>query len=157
NTVFTILSPDGQRQLARASRSARATFGDAHSMAATMQRIAGEYASKPPAGGQLPELPRVPNVRLAVNVAACDNRPLVVLFAPDEKSRRSLEKRLAPLAWSEPFLGQFVYVTASGVEELSEIEGVQANSGVLVVQPERFGRKGKVLQQVGAEAPRAEL
>src|SRR5437868_6008358 len=83
NTVFTLLSPDGKRQLARASRSARQTFGDAGRMAATMNRIADEYAARPATGGPLPPLPQVANVRLAVNVAACDNQPLVVLFGPD--------------------------------------------------------------------------
>src|SRR5436305_8036895 len=82
NTVFTILSPDGKRQLARAARSARQTFGDAPRMAETMNRIAGEHEQKAVVG-QPAQLPKVPNVRLAVNVASCDNRPLVVLFAED--------------------------------------------------------------------------
>src|SRR5436190_1873785 len=119
NTVFTVLSPDGKRQLARASRSARGTFGDAPAMAAALRRIGREFAVKRSAPGQLPELPRVPNVRLAVNVAACDNRPLVVLFAGEEKARRGLEERLKPLAWDDRFLGQFIYVTASGAKELA--------------------------------------
>src|SRR5262245_45355514 len=46
NTVFTVLSPDGKRQLARASRGANHTFGDAARMARTLQRIAGENAPK---------------------------------------------------------------------------------------------------------------
>src|SRR5689334_16637520 len=86
NTVFTILSPDGKRSLDRASRSARQTFGDSQRMASTMERIARDFETKKSAQGQLPELPRVTNVRLAVNVAACDNQPLVILFARDEKA-----------------------------------------------------------------------
>src|SRR5262249_26306887 len=87
NTVFTILSPDGKRQLARASRGANQTFGDAARMARTMQRIAGEVAPKtsvkPPS-----ELPKVANVRLAVNVSACDNQPLVLVIGPDAGARK---------------------------------------------------------------------
>ncbi|HEV3262364.1 MAG TPA: thioredoxin family protein [Gemmataceae bacterium] len=157
NTVFTILSPDGRRQLARASRSASQTFGDAARMADTMNRIAREYGAKPPARGSLPELPTVPNLRLAVNVAACDNQPLVVLVAPSEESRRSLEERLIPLAWSDPFLGRFVFVVVTETKELAGIEGVKATPGVLVVQPDRFGLKGKVLKQVGEKASQDEL
>src|SRR5947209_8249 len=91
NTVFTILSPDGKRQLARASRSARQTFGDSERMAATMDRLCREFENRKSAQGQLPELPQVANVRLAINVAACDNQPLVILFAKDEKTRRKLQ------------------------------------------------------------------
>src|SRR5437588_8254333 len=66
NTVFTILSPDGKRQLARASRSARQTFGDSERMAATMERLSREFETRKSAQRQLPELPQVANVRLAV-------------------------------------------------------------------------------------------
>src|SRR5438132_10035446 len=57
NTVFTILSPDGKRQLARAARAARQTFGDAARMAETMNRLAGEHEQKA-AVGQPAELPK---------------------------------------------------------------------------------------------------
>jgi hypothetical protein len=157
NTVFTVLAPDGKRQLARASRSARQTFGDAERMAETLNRIAREYRARPPAGGSLPELPAVANLRLAVNVAACDNRPLVVLFAGDPKALQELRERLRPLAWGESFLGQFVYVAVSDTKELAVLEGVRAEAGVLVVQPDCFGLKGKILTQVGAAASREEL
>jgi hypothetical protein len=157
NTVFTILAPDGRRPLARTSRSARQTFGDARRMAETMNRIGREYSVKESAAGRLPELPTVPNVRLAINVAACDNRPLVVLFASDETSRRALEERLRPLAWSEAFLGQFVYATTSDVKELAAVEGVKAEPCVLVIQPDRFGLKGRVLVQLSAASDHGEL
>jgi hypothetical protein len=150
NTVFTILSPDGKRQLARASRSARQTFGDASRMAETMNRLASEYTSKD--AGTPPPLPTVRNMRLALDVAACDNQPLVVLSSVNAVLRLTLEERIGKLAWSEAFLGQFVYVTASGSGELSAIDGVKPGSGVLVVQPDRFGQKGRVLAQVVAAA-----
>src|SRR5690349_20853288 len=68
NTVFSILAPDGTRQLARASRSARNTFGDAATMAKAMDRIAKDYEGKSPPVAGLPALPTVANVRLAVDV-----------------------------------------------------------------------------------------
>src|SRR5579884_168073 len=91
NTVFALLAPDGKQRLARASRSARQTFGDAGRMAEALDRIARQYPGKPAEGA--PPLPAVANVRLAVDVASCDGLPLVVVFAPDEKQRRSLEER----------------------------------------------------------------
>jgi hypothetical protein len=155
NTVFTILSPDGKRQLARASRSANHTFGNAARMAETMKRISGEFAAKN--AGAPPELPKVANVRLAVDVAACDNQPLVLVFSPDAAARKKLEERLAALAWGEQFLGRFVYASASAVKELAEIEGAKAEAGVLVIQSDKFGLKGKVLAQVSATASAEEL
>jgi hypothetical protein len=157
NTVFTILSPDGKRQLARAARSARRTFGDARELADTMNRLARAYPAKASAAAGVPELPRVANVRLAVNVAACDSRPLVVLFGKDARVRQELEERLRPLAWGVRFLGRFVYVVSAEAGELARIEGERAEAGVLVVQPDRFGLKGKVLSQVGAAGTREQL
>src|SRR5438067_2964157 len=83
NTTFTILAPDGKKQLARASRSAKGAFRDAAQMAETMARIAKEHPGKPSANDAPPPLPTVTTVRLAVDVAACDNQPLVVVFAED--------------------------------------------------------------------------
>jgi hypothetical protein len=97
NTVFTILSPDGKRQLARASRSADHTFADAAAMAGTMRRIAAAYTARN-AGGPPPTLPKVANVRLAVDIAACDNQPLVLVFGQDAAAREGVEERLAALA-----------------------------------------------------------
>jgi hypothetical protein len=155
NTVLALLDPDGKRRLARASRSARQTFGDAERMAEAMNRLAREYPGKEPAGGTLSELPLVTNLRLAIDVAACDNQPLVVLFDPDGATRRSLEERVRSLAWDEEFVGRFAYVAVSDAGELSRVEGARAEAGLLVVQPDRFGLKGKVLRQAGAGESRA--
>src|SRR3954466_11005638 len=66
NTVFTILSPDGKKQLAHASRGAGQTFGDAPRMAATMKAISATSGATPWTDAALPA---VANVRLAVNIA----------------------------------------------------------------------------------------
>jgi hypothetical protein len=156
NTVFALLAPDGNQRLVRASRSARQTFGDAGRMAEAMNRIAGTYPGREPAPGTLPELPRVRNLRLAIDVAACDHQPLVVFFAPDATARRALEDRLARLAWAQEFLGRFVFVAAAA-EELSLIPGARLEAGVFVVQPDQFGLRGSVLRQIGADVGPDEL
>lgn len=157
NTVFAVLSPDGKHQLARASRGAQQTFGDATRMAEAMNRIARQYGAKRLVDVHLPPLPQVANVRLAIDVAACDNQPLVVIFASDAKARKQLEEEITALAWSEQFLGRFVYVKASDAKELAKIDDVKTEQGVFVVQPDRFGLKAKVLKQVDATAPRDAL
>jgi hypothetical protein len=155
NSVFAILAADGQTPLARPARSPRQTFGTAERMAAGMTRIADEVPGRPVS--ESPALPTVTNVRLAVDVAACDNLPLVVVFAPDVVARRELEDRIRPLAWGKRFLGRFTYVSAGSAEELASVTGAKPEAGVLVVQSERFGRSSKVLKQVSASATPDEL
>ena len=70
NTTFAILSPDGKRPLVRSSRSARQSLGIAREMAETMNRIAQQFEPRKTAGE--PELPRVANVRLALEVCLLD-------------------------------------------------------------------------------------
>src|SRR5262249_47298268 len=102
-----------------------------------------------------PELPLVANVRLAVDVAACDNQPLVVVYGPDASARRALEERLRPLAWEDRFLGQFVYAATTIAKDVASVNG--AKPGIMVVEPDQFGQKGSVLGHVGADANSQEL
>ena len=55
----------------------------------TIARIAKDFPGK-----ELKELPLIASLRLAVNVAACDNQPLVVIRAKDEANRKKLESIL---------------------------------------------------------------
>ncbi|MBY0231599.1 MAG: hypothetical protein K2W96_20125 [Gemmataceae bacterium] len=79
-----------------------------------------------------------------MNIAACDNLPAVLLHAP--KGQEELEAKAAKLAWSEEFMGRFVW--AAG--EAKGIGG--AKPGLIVVQPGKYGDKGKVLAHAAAEA-----
>ena len=148
NTVFTILSPDGNRQLARASRSARVVFGDADPMADTMNRVAKWYRPRSTATQALADLPFVANVRLAINVAACDNQPLIVLAGKNAATRGKLAEKLKPLAWSDEFRGRFVYAEAFNEKDLSAIADAKGDAGVLAVQPDRFGLAGTILARL---------
>ena len=147
NTVFTIFSPDGKKKLVRAARSTRQGYDDAADLAATMERVGKQFTPREEGS---PALPLVANVRLAVNVAACDNQPLVVVVG-DDKSRQATEAKVAELAWSKEWRGRFVYASAAA-KELTMLDGVMVKEGVLVVAPEKFGRKGTVLTQVKAPA-----
>src|SRR3954469_6843198 len=74
NTVFTVFSPDGKKALVRAGRSTRQGFRDSADLAAAMERVAKPFNNKEEGAAALP---LAANVRLGVNVAACDNQPLV--------------------------------------------------------------------------------
>lgn len=150
NTVFAVLSPDGQRQLVRASRSPVRALPTAGQLADTLSRIAGQHQTRKSAAE--PSLPKAANVRLALDIAACDNRPLAVLYAQDAAALRLLEDRLRQLAWCDDFVGQLVYAATTEIEQLKPIEGVAPGSSLIIIQPDRFGLKGTALAQAGANA-----
>lgn len=136
NSVFAILAPDGKKELARSGRSPRSAARDAAGLAELLKKHAKTYPGK----AALSSLPLAANAALGVNIAACDNLP-AVLF-----NGKGLEAKAAKLAWSDEFVGRFVW--ASG--EAKDIEG--AKPGLLVVQPGKFGDKGKVLAHAAADA-----
>jgi hypothetical protein len=157
NTVVTILSPDGKRQLVRGARSPRQVFANAGQMAQTMNRIAARYRAGMQIDWAIADLPAVADVRLAIDIAACDGQPLVILFAKDKKVRTDLSENMKSLAWSDEFRGRFVYVKTSEPEDLEKIRGVEPQEGVVVAQSDRFGLSGAALSQVPASAPRGAL
>jgi hypothetical protein len=153
NSVFAILSPDGKKKLARAGRSPHEAYRGAAAMAADMTRIAAAY--KPKATPSV--LPTVANVRLAMDVAAADNRPLVVVLGGDDAARQALAARVAALAWGKEFVGRFVYALGSPGKDLAKVSGAKPGATLLVVEPDQFGLNGKVLSQAAAGATDAQL
>lgn len=155
NTTFAILSPDGTQRLTRPHRTTDNVFRNAGQMADAMSRIGGDYETA--RKEERPQLPTVANVRLAVNVAACDNQPLVVLCERDPHKLRELEERVRELAWSDEFLGRLLYVVTGDSHDLESIDGVQHGNALFVVQSEEYGRTGTVLAQCDSEASFSQL
>lgn len=138
NTVFTFFSPDAKKQLIRSGRTPKMVYGgsgksDIAEMVDQMSELAGKYPAKKDVAR---EVPRMENLRLGLNTAACDGLPLVVY-------REDVEKKLATQAWSDEFVGRFIYVRLAKSDDLSTIGDPK---GVLsVVQPGTFGLDGKVI------------
>lgn len=141
NTTFAILGPDGKKVLVKPSRSPGHTFEDGRELAATMKRLARSYASDQKPGSPLPT---VASVRLALDVAACDRQPLIVLNGSNPR----LAAKLETLAWSNDFIGKFIYSRAASHMDLAKISGVEKDAVLLVIAPDRFGQSGKVLLQL---------
>jgi hypothetical protein len=155
NTTFCVLAPDGRTKLVRAARGPEHLFAGADEMAEAMNRVADRY---PPRANAAPApLPTVPAVRLALDVAAADNRPLVVVSAQDAAARKSAEAEVAALAWSPEFVGRFTFATAASADDLRAVTGAPTGAAVLVVQSEKFGRSGTVLAQCPADGNSAVL
>jgi len=84
-------------------------------------------------------------------VAACDSRPLVLLLPADDAARKKQREMLGPLAWSDDFVGRFVFGAADTEKELEGIEGIGSGAALVIVLPEKYGRSGTALHQVGAK------
>ncbi len=152
NTAFAILAPDGKTVLTGTGRSPRQVFRGSEEVTldhllATMEEIRNRYEprkSSPP-----PALPYLADLRIALNVASCDDQPLVIVKAKSPSRRKSLERLLAPLAWSPDLRGRFAFAHASDTESDSEmldaITGAPASDAILVVQPGVYGTRGTVI------------
>jgi len=147
NTAFCLLAPDGKKKLSRAARGTEQVYDDAAAMAADMRRVVGLYSPK----AVLTSLPLVANPRLALDVAAADGLPLVVIVGTDTAARQRSHDRLAKIAWTKELIGRFVYAEGS-VKDVLGVTGISIDVGMMVIAPDRFGQKGTVLRQVGAEA-----
>lgn len=165
NTAFCFLDPNGKK-LSRAGRGARHLFRNADDMASYMKRLAADYQVKDSA---TPILPKLKDVRLALNVAQCDGQPLVVAFG-SEKALSEIDLPLAQAAFSERLRGRFVFAATTDETELIEI-GLKRSGdsplqpGVYAVAPDKFGLKGielarmpldssldQIVEQLGAVA-----
>src|SRR5438128_206280 len=101
NTIYTMLSPDARSYLTRSGRSPGFAFQDSSDMATQMHAFCAKYKPNAVAQG----LPTAKDFRVALNVAACDNMPLVVGVVDElnEKSdlQSAMKQRLAEMAWSK--------------------------------------------------------
>ncbi|MFO0936726.1 MAG: thioredoxin family protein [Gemmataceae bacterium] len=149
NSVFAIFAPDGKEKLVRSARGPRQVFRDASDMAVKMKSMAAKYTARD--SGPAP-LPTVANVPLSLAVAAADNLPLAVVVAKSEDERKTLEAKLATLAWQPEFQGREIFAVAMKADDLKAITGAKYESGLLFVQPEPFGRTATILAQASANA-----
>src|SRR5437763_12248202 len=86
NTVFAVLSPDGKKYLARPGRGPNFAFANSKDMADQMRNMAAQYK---PADVER-TLPAMKDFRVSLNVAACDNMPVVVAVSDDTAEREKV-------------------------------------------------------------------
>jgi hypothetical protein len=154
NTVFALLAPDGATRLSRVGRTPKMVYGGdgAAEIAAMAEALRRAAAAHP--GTDAPRgLPVIEDLRRALNVAACDGQPLVVLRGGDGAT----EATLARLAWSDAYVGRCVYVRAAADAPLAHVTGAAEGPGVLVVQPGAYGLDGAVVAQRALPADQAAL
>lgn len=151
NTAFAVIAPDGRTRLTRGARSARQVFGQ-RSINEGLQGIAKRYP-----GRKLDEpalTPDFTSLREAVNVAACDERPLVLAWGEDAADLRALEKELRDLAWSPDFVGRLHWDLSIGDALRAFVpDAPTGERGVIVVQPEPYGRSAAVIGTIDLDLP----
>ncbi len=169
NTMFAMLSPDGKTRLSEADRSPAQVFGGAPHrradepgaaelnkaaaarMVESMGVISLAYPGKKGAAGAPQALPYLSDLRMAVNVAACDNQPLLVVYAEKPAELARLEKALQPIAWSKEVIGRALYVPVSDAAEYTRyIKGGNAATGYALVASEPYGRHAAPLLAIDA-------
>lgn len=151
NTTFVLLAPNGKTKLTRAARAPRQTFGGDDSglsgLLSEMKRIAKKYPGNGKTIGE--KTPYLVDVRRALNVAACDNQPLVVVSIADKTKAEAVEKAVSELAWNADFRGRYAFVKSNSVSELAKVENIPKDidkeNCVVVVQPGVYGLTGKVI------------
>ncbi len=163
NTVFAILDPGGEKALTRASRSPMRQFKTPEAFAKHLESTYSDFARK---AKPIEQLPLHNEFALAVNVAACDQLPLVILHAKDAKALRKLEQSVAELAWSTEHQGLQHYCSlqqdpapvaaADAGRAVKNGEAVLPEfilrEGVTVLAPGPFGTTATVLGFSGLDA-----
>lgn len=158
NTVFALVSPDGERTLSRTGRGPNFAFEDADAMTAELEAIAERYEPTDEADER--SLPTLPDLRLALNVASCDSLPLVVGVLRHEekasdrakaKAAAELRAHLNALCYDEHAIGRAHYVIVEGDDGLREFEGFDAKADVLVLGPDAYGVEASVLTALHSE------
>ena len=89
------------------------TYGSPEKFTEALLEIGGKYEEQ---AKPIAALPTLANLRLALNVAAADLRPLVVVRAEDAEKREALVAQVAALAWSPDLLGRAHYLVLGEAE-----------------------------------------
>ena len=152
NTIFCMLGPDGTTRLSRSGRGPFFAYANASAMASGMNLLAAKYPNAQKNALSDSQLPLVKRVDLALNVASCDNRMLIVTTAADKPSLKAVDQKLLSLSWSEQFAGQFVYGSTTKPADLKPLAGTEQDKAILVVEPGPYGVSGKVVAQLPAAA-----
>ena len=152
NTTFSVLSPDGKRKLSAAGRGPNQVYRRPSRMVESMNQIAARFPNAAKTTFTDAKLPFMKSVDVALNVAAADGLPLIVIFAESKDLHHQMEERLLPIAWSESLAGQFIYAVARETSVLKPITGFQNSANIMVIEPGQFGLTGQVLSQFPAAA-----
>lgn len=153
NTAFCILSPDGTQRLTRSGRGPQhAIRGD---LAEGLERIARRYSPKQKA--QEAAVPDFPNFRLGLNVASADQRLILLVSGTNQELKKTREV-LKAVCNDPDLIGRFHYDFEEQKQSWQKVlTGPSDQSRLMLILPDEFGQKGKVLWSMPLDTPSAEI
>lgn len=92
----------------------------------------------------------------ALNVASADQRVLVLVAGPKEKTDKAQET-LGPIIHHDDFVGRFHVDFDAGDQWKKPIEGEKQSEGVLLIASGEFGLKGSVMKELPLDAAADEI
>lgn len=119
-------------------------------MAADLRQIATRYSGKATARESNPTVPQMKSVRLGINVASCDGLPSIVVVGKTQEEVDRLNKKLSDVIWDEELAGKFIFASTTNLNDLKIVSGVKSNTGILVIEPDAYGMKGRLIKAIDA-------
>ncbi|MFT4587799.1 MAG: hypothetical protein ACI9VS_000472 [Candidatus Binatia bacterium] len=154
NSVFAILSPNGQDWLSRSSRGPNQVFGSDAGVISSMTAIADRYSVKgDPAKAVVEDFH---SVRQALNVASADQRVLA-LVAGSGAEIKAAKESLRAVASHKDVIGRFHFDFDSGYGWRDSIKGEESSGGIFLIRPGEFGMDGEVMAQLAFDAGTAAI
>ena len=157
NFGFCILSPDGKRKLRRSVRGPNFVYENSAAMAADLELIARQFSRKATKTGTKLAVPRMKSVRLGINVASCDGLPSVVVFGNRRQEVDQLHSKLSSVIWDESLAGKFIYASTTKFDDLKIVVGATRKTGILVIEPDVYGMKGRLIKRIDASVSKQGL
>jgi hypothetical protein len=146
NTTFVLLDPSGKKAISRAGRGPEMTFSNAAAFVAVLKKGSAAYQAEE--GERV--LPTIVDFRLGLNVAASDGLPLVAIVDAEKSARERISKAVAETIWVEELNGLAHYVVLEDASALEKLEGFESDKKIYVMQPDTFGRSGKIVSAFAA-------
>ena len=153
NSVFCVLTPDGREWVTSADRGPQMVLGHRDPVG-SMERILLEFSAKEDSSNAVVQ--DFHSFRQALNVAAADQRVLMLVNAPAEKEKE-LRESLRAVANDERIVGRFHIDFDQGDDWKKSIDGTKPEHGIVLINPGEFGQSGKVMKQVSLDASADEL
>ena len=157
NFGYCILSPDGKRKIRSSQRGPNFVYKDSKAMAADLTQIASTFNGRTINQKLPPAVPQMKDVRLGINVASCDGLPSVIVVGNLPSEVDQLNRKLAEVIWDEEIAGKFIYASTTNKRDLDIVSGSKPDRGILVIQPDVYGLKGRVIKAIAAEASSEDL
>ena len=169
NTAFCLLAPDGKERLSRTGRAPAMAFGirrgplapggesEVGATIAEMEKIAKRFPAK--GAADTPVVQDFHSFKQSLNVAAGDQRLLLYVAVPEEQ-QDALKPQLSQVFGDGAIIGRFhcdFFSEGADGSWREVIDGEKSDSGLFIVQSDKFGQSGTVIGQLPPGAGAAEI